>query len=151
MTAWSEHTRQDEAAAIRNVETSLLEAWNHHDAKVSASFFTEDADCVNVVGWWWKGRPQIESKIADAHSLMFQNSTITNNEIHIRFLTSQIAVAHVRWSMVGHRNPDGTPGQPRNGIQTHILQEREGKWLIAAFNNTDSVPEVSFPTGPPKE
>ena len=49
--------------------------------------------------------------------------------------------------MVGHRNPDGTPGQPRKGIQTHILQEQEGKWLIAVFNNTDSVPEVSFPTG----
>jgi uncharacterized protein (TIGR02246 family) len=78
---------------------------------------------------------------------MFRESTYTNDEVHIRFLTGQIAVVHVRWSMVGHRNPDGTPGQPRKGIQTHILQEQEGKWLIAVFNNTDSAPEVSFPTG----
>ena len=147
MTAFSAHKSQDETAAIRNVEKSLQEAWNHHDAKAFASFFTEDADCVNVVGWWWKGRPQIESKVADSHVFMFRDSTYTNDEVYIRFLTAQIAVVHVRWSMAGHRKPDGAPGQPRTGIQTHILQEQEGKWLIAVFNNTDSVPEVSFPTG----
>ena len=146
MLAFSAHKSQDETA-IRNVETGLQEAWNHHDAKAFASLFTEDADCVNVVGWWWKGRPQIESKVADSHVFMFRDSTYTNDEVHIRFLTAQTAVVHVRWSMVGHRNPDGTPGQPRKGIQTHILQEQEGKWLIAVFNNTDSVPEVSFPAG----
>ena len=151
MAAFSAHKSQDEATAIRNVETSLQEAWNYHDAKAFASLFTEDADCINVVGWWWKGRPQIESKVADSHVFLFRDSTLANNEIQIRFLTPQIAVVHVRWSMVGHRNPDGTPGQPRKGIQTYILQEREGKWLISAFNNTDSVPEVSFPTGAPKE
>jgi uncharacterized protein (TIGR02246 family) len=147
VTAFSAHKSQDETAAIRSVETGLQDAWNHHDAKAFASFFTEDADSVNVVGWWWKGRAQIESKVADSHVFLFRDSAVTNNEIQIRFLTSQIAVVHVRWSMVGHRNPDGTPGQPRKGIQTHILQEQEGKWLIAVFNNTDSVPEVSFLTG----
>jgi hypothetical protein len=53
--------------------------------------------------------------------------------------------------MVGNRNPDGTPGELRKGIQKHILQEQEGKWLIAAFNNADSIPEVPFPTGPPQK
>ena len=42
-------------AAIRDVETVLQEAWNRHDAKAFASFFTEGADSVNVVGWWWRG------------------------------------------------------------------------------------------------
>ena len=147
MPAFSAHKSQDETVAIRNVEIGVEEAWNRHDAKAFASFFTEDADWVNVVGWWWKGRPQIESKVADSHVFMFRDSTYSNDEVHIRFLTAQTAVVHVRWSMVGHRNPDGTPGQPRKGIQTHILQEQEGKWLIGVFNNTDSVPEVSFPTG----
>lgn len=148
--AFSTDQTQDQAA-IRNVETGLQEAWNRHDAKTFASFFTEDADCVNVVGWWWQGRPQIEKKVADAHVFIFRESKLTNNEIHLRFLTSGIALVHVRWSMVGNRNPDGTPGQPRKGIQTHILQKHAGKWLIASFNNADSVPEVPFPTGPPKK
>jgi len=143
--------QSEDEAAIHSVETGLQEAWNHHDAQAFASFFAEDADCVNVVGWWWKGRPQIESKVSDAHVFIFRESTLTNNEIHMRFLTSRIAVVHVRWSMVGNRNPDGTSGQPRKGIQTHILQKQAEKWLIAAFNNVDSIPEVPFPMGPPKD
>ena len=148
--AFSAAQGQDEAA-IDGAEADLQEAWNRHDAKAFASFFTEDADCVNVVGWWWKGRTQIERKVAEAHVFMFRDSTLTNNEVRIRFLTSRIAVVHIRWSMVGNRNPDGTPGELRKGIQTHILQKQEGKWLIAAFNNADSIPEVPFPTGPPQK
>jgi hypothetical protein len=53
--------------------------------------------------------------------------------------------------MVGNRNPDGTSGQHRKGIQTHILQKQGETWLIAAFNNVDSIPEVPFPMGPPKD
>src|SRR5215469_5846198 len=87
-------SREQEEAAIRNVEKQQGEAWNRHDAKAYAALFTEDGDCVNVVGWWWKGRPQIESKVAEAHVFMFRESTVTNNEIHMRFLTSRIAVVH---------------------------------------------------------
>src|SRR4029453_3729816 len=50
---------QDEAD-IRNVETRQQEAWNRHDAKAYADLFTEDADLVNVGGWRWKGRAEIE-------------------------------------------------------------------------------------------
>lgn len=150
VSAFSADQSHDEGA-IRNLEEGLQQAWNHHDAKTFASFFTEDADCMNVVGWWWRGRAQIESKVAEAHLFMFRDSTLTNDEIHVRFLTPEIAVVHVRWSMVGNRNPDGTPGQPRKGIQTHILQKERGKWLIAAFNNVDSIPEKPFPTGPPEK
>ena len=146
--AFSADQSQDEAP-IRKVEAGLEEAWNLHDAKTFARFFTEDADCVNVVGWWWKGRAEIEKKVADSHVLMFRESNITNHEIHIRFMTPRIALVHVRWSMVGNRNPDGTPGRPRRGIQTHVVQGEGREWLIASFNNVDSVAEVPFPTAPP--
>ncbi len=135
-------------AEIRSVATGLQETWNRHDMKAFANLLTEDADVVNVVGWWWRGRPQIEKKLTDAHAFMFRESTLTNDEVHIRFLTSQMAVVHVRWSLVGQKNPDGTPGKPRKGIMTLVMQEQAGKWLVAAFHNTDSVPEVPFPTGP---
>jgi len=148
--AFSADQSQDETE-IRKVESGLDEAWNHHDPKAFANLFTEDGDVVNVVGWWWKGRPQIEKKLTEAHAFMFRESTLSNNEVHIKFLTSEIAVVHVLWSMVGQKSPDGTPGQPRKGIETHVLQKQGGKWLVAAFHNTDSLPEVPFPTGPPKK
>ena len=63
LSAFSADSSQDEAV-IHKLETCLQEAWNRHDAQALANFFTEDADCVNVVGWWWKERPQIEKKVA---------------------------------------------------------------------------------------
>ena len=151
MTPSTVANRAEEEAAIRKVEAELVDTWNHHDARAWAKLCTEDGDVVNVVGWWWQGRSQIEKKIADAHAYIFRESTLTDDEIQIRFMTAETAVVHVRWSMVGHKNPDGTLGQPRKGIETQVLHKLEGKWLITAFHNTDSRPEVPFPMGPPQK
>jgi uncharacterized protein (TIGR02246 family) len=138
---------QDEVA-IRSVETRQAEAWNRHDAKAYAALFTEDGDVVNVLGWWWKGRPQIESKLTGAFAFVFRDSTLTLTDVSVRFLSPDIAVAHVRWSMVGARTPQGIP-EPRQGIQLQVLHKQAGQWLIASFQNTHAVPEMPFPTGPP--
>ena len=136
---------------IRAVEIGLQEAWNHHDMKAWANLFTEDADFVNVAGWWWKGRGEIEKKHTEIHAYIFRDSTLTIGEVQTKFLTPEIAVVHVLWSLTGNRNPDGSDGQPRKGIFTQVLQKRNGKWLIAAAQNTDSRPEVPPVMGPPKK
>lgn len=132
-------------AEIRDLQVRQQKAWNRHDAAAYASLFAEDADCVNVVGWWWKGRRQIEERLTAGYALAFRESVLTIEDVQVRFLTPDMAVAHVRWSMTGARTPPGIP-EPRNGIQTQVLQKRDGKWLIAAFQNTNSVPETPFPT-----
>jgi len=134
-------------AAIRALEARQPEAWNHHDAKAYASLFTDVGDCVNIVGWWWKGRAEIEKKLTDAYVYVFKESTLTITNVDIRLLTSDVAVAHVRWTLTGARTPSGLP-VPQQGIQTHVLQKQNGQWLIAAFQNTLSVPEMPFPKGP---
>jgi uncharacterized protein (TIGR02246 family) len=59
--------------------------------------------------------------------------------VDVRFLTQDIAVAHAQWTMTGAHMPAGLP-EPREGLQTLALQKRNGKWLIAAFQNTNYVP-----------
>ena len=146
-TGFSDSRERDEAD-IRNVETRQQQAWNQHDARAYASLFTEDGDCVNVVGWWWKGRAEIEKKLTAAYAFVFRDSVLTINQVDVRFLGPDVAVAHVRWSMTGARTPRGIP-EPREGIQTQLLQKQTGKWLIAAFQNTNAIPETPFPSGPP--
>jgi len=146
-TAWCDSREQDEME-IRRVQTGQQEAWNRHDAKAYASLFTEDADGVNVMGWWWKGRAEIERKLTDAYVFVFRESSLTVKEVNIRFLAPEIAVAHVRWTMVGARTPKGIP-EPQQGIQTQVLQKHAGKWLIAAIQNTNALPEMPFPKSPP--
>ena len=138
---------QDETD-IRNLQVRQQEAWNHHDAKAYANLFTEDGDVVNVAGWWWKGRAQIETRLADAYAFVFLQSTLTIHQVQIRFLTDRIAVAHVLWTMVGARTPKGMT-EPQQGIEVQVLRKQAGKWLIASFQNTNSIPEVPFPKGPP--
>jgi uncharacterized protein (TIGR02246 family) len=137
----------DDENAIRALEARQPEAWNKHDAKAYASLFTENGDCVNVVGWWWKGRAEIEKKLTDAYVYVFKESALTITNVDIRFLTAEVAVAHVQWTMTGARTPAGIP-VPQQGLQTHVLQKQNGQWLIAAFQNTNSVPEMPFPKGP---
>ena len=144
---FSQDQSQDEAE-IRNVETRQQEAWNHHDAKAYANLFTEDGEVVNVVGWWWKGRAEIEKKLTDAHAFVFRESALTITDVKVRFLTPQIAVGHVLWTMVGARTPKGIP-EPQQGIQIQVLEKEAGKWLITSFQNTNSIPERPFPKGPP--
>jgi uncharacterized protein (TIGR02246 family) len=132
---------------IRNVQVRQADAWNRHDAAAYANLFTEDGDVVNVVGWWWKGRPQIESRLTGAFAFVFHESTMTIADVQIRFLSSDIALAHVRWTMAGAKAPPGVP-VPREGIQLQVLKKSAGKWLIASFQNTNSSPERPFPTGP---
>jgi ketosteroid isomerase-like protein len=47
-------------AEIKAVAMGQGETWTRHDAKGYAALFTEDSDVINVVGWWWKGRDQVE-------------------------------------------------------------------------------------------
>ena len=137
----------DEAAIRDLVQTRQQQAWNQHDAKAYAALFTEDGDVVNVVGWWWRGREEIERKLTDAFAFVFRESALTITQVDVRFLAPEIAVAHVRWTMTGAKTPP-TILQPREGLQTIVLQKLGGNWMIAAFQNTNYVPEVPFPKGP---
>ena len=120
------------------------DAWNRHDAKAYAALFADDGDVVNVAGWWWKGRSEIERQLSAAYAVVFRESRLTITDVQIRFLARDIAIAHVRWSMEGARTPPPIP-EPREGIQIQVLQKRGAIWRIAAFQNTNSLPEVPFP------
>lgn len=134
---------------IRNlVGTQQQEAWNKHDAKAYASLFTENGDCVNVVGWWWKGRTEIEQRLTAAYAFVFRESVLTMINVDVRLLTPTVAIAHARWTMTGARAPQGY-AKVQQGLQTLTLIKSDGKWLIAAFQNTTAIPEMPFPQGPP--
>jgi uncharacterized protein (TIGR02246 family) len=138
----------DDESAILQVQVAQADAWNRHDAKAYAALFTEEGDCVNVVGWWWKGRTQIESKLTAAFAFVFHESQLAISETEVRFLSPAIAVAHVSWTMTGAKTPPNMP-EPRQGIQIQVLQKKSGHWLIENFQNTNAIPERPFPLGPP--
>ena len=102
---------------------------------------------MNVVGWWWKGRAEIQQKLTDAYAFVFAQSVLKIGPVDVRFLNPELAIAHVRWTMTGARTPHNLP-TPQQGIQTQVVQKKGDKWAIAAFQNTNSIPEMPFPRGP---
>jgi uncharacterized protein (TIGR02246 family) len=130
-------------AAVRATVERQADAWNRHDAKAYAALFATDADVVNVVGWWWQGRAQLEAKLTQAYSRMFKNSALTFTDVQVRFLDPRTAIAHARWTMTGATPPPGMP-EPKAGIQTLVLRKHAGHWLIDVFQNTNAIAEVAF-------
>jgi uncharacterized protein (TIGR02246 family) len=137
-------------AQIRAVQERQAAAWNQHDATAYANLFTEDGEVINVVGWWWKGRSEIEAKLKAAFTFAFKTSILTITDVDVRFVKPDVAIAHVQWTMTGARTPPGVP-EPKQGIEIQVLKKQQGKWLILSFQNTTSIPEVPFPLGPPSQ
>lgn len=137
----------DPAIAVRAVVQHTAEAWNRHDAAAYAALYTPDCDVVNIVGWWWKSRAEMQAKLTRAFSSAFAHSTLAFTDIKVEFLKPDVAVAHARWSMTGARMPPGMP-TPGAGIITMVLTKHAGHWRIAEFQNTLSKPEHPFPTAP---
>jgi uncharacterized protein (TIGR02246 family) len=129
----------DESAIRDLVGARQQQAWNKHDAHAYAELFAEDGDVVNVMAWWWKGRAEVESNLTRMFAGIFRESTLTFTQVDVRFLAPEIAIAHARWRMTGAHMASGLP-EPREGLQTLTVQKRNGKWLIAAFQNTNYVP-----------
>jgi uncharacterized protein (TIGR02246 family) len=149
--AVSHASASNDKVSIRKVEIAQATCWNQHNAEAYAALFTPDADIVNVLGWQWKGRAQLADRLGHAFAGVFRLSTLRIEGVDSRLLRPDIAIAHVRWSMTGAESPTGKASDvPQRGIQTQVLVRNGNGWLIAAFQNTNSMPEQNFPSVPRK-
>ena len=134
---------------VQNTVNGFSQSWNHHDMDAFGKLFTTDADFVNVGGNWWKGRQDIQMHHAYSHGTIptdtkgfeasrayygiFKSSTMRFTQVDVRFLRSDVAVAHVSWELLG----DARTPNPRQGRFTLVLTRQDGSWLITAAQNTE--------------
>src|SRR5512132_1885495 len=130
-------TQADDENAIREMQSRWDDAWNRHDVKALGALVAEDVRFVNVAGQGLTGRGEFEALQARTHAMQFKESVRTVTGTDIKFLTPDIAVAHVKWGMRGDKDSDGTPRQPRNGVMMQVLMKRDGKWAVVAAQNTN--------------
>ena len=131
----------DAKAKIANIVAAFTDSWNRHDMRALAALFAEDADFVNVIGMHWRGRVEIEARHVDVHRTIFRNSTLRTLDYSLRLLSPGVVLAHIRWEMTGQEEIHGAfSADARQGVITGVFVEQEGRWLIAAFHNTEFVP-----------
>jgi len=131
-----------DSVGVKGVASAFVAAWNAHDMNALANLFAEDADFVNVVGIWWHDRETIRKDHVQTHQTIFKESTLAMDSTSVKFLSSDIAVAHVTWTLTGHLTPDGKPGPPRHGILSFVMKHGGKDWLIESAQNTDIVSGV---------
>jgi uncharacterized protein (TIGR02246 family) len=119
---------------------SFVKAWNAHDMESFGGLFTEDADFVNVVGMWWKGRAEIQGKHEAAHATRFKSTTLRTTGTTARLPRPDTAVIHFSWELTGESDRDGKPAPPRRGIMQIVAIKQADGWRIAAAQNTNAVP-----------
>jgi uncharacterized protein (TIGR02246 family) len=124
---------------IVQVLQAFEDGWNRHDMEACFSSYATDADFVNVLGAWWRGRGEIVREHAERHRNVFRESTLRTTQVAIRFLTPRIAIVHMGWELTGARTPEGNDIPIRRGVMTKTMSRREGQWRVEAAQNTDVV------------
>lgn len=123
--------------------------WNHHDMDAFGKLFAPDAEFVNVTGVVMKGREIIQMHHAWAHGAIpqttqvpgtlarnygiFKDSTMKFDAIDVRFLRTDVALAHVNWQLLR----DSRTTIPRRGVLLFVLTHEKDGWLIASGQNTE--------------
>lgn len=134
--------RAADEKAIQDVETRWQDAWNRHDISALADLLTDDADFITVIGKWCKGKKEFYDYHVRLHQVMFKDSIHKTTGVQVRFLSPQVAIVHVNWTITGDRNADGTPRPvSRSGIFTRVMVKQDGPWLITASQNTNILPD----------
>jgi uncharacterized protein (TIGR02246 family) len=121
-------------ASICAIYQQLMDGWNAGSGDAFASPFEEDGDLVGFDGTHFRGRQEIALFHQHLFDMFLKGSRLVGKVRSVRFLTSQVAVMHAIGGTV-------MPGQThleseRNSVQTLVAVKRNGKWSLAAFQNT---------------
>jgi uncharacterized protein (TIGR02246 family) len=124
----------DDKAAIRSLYQQLMDGWNAASGYAFAAPFEEDGDLVGFDGTHIKGRQEIASFHQHLFDMFLKGSRLIGKVRSMRFLTSNVAVMHAVGGTVMAEQSDLEP--ERNSVQTLVAVKRNGKWSLAAFQNT---------------
>jgi uncharacterized protein (TIGR02246 family) len=134
---FAQNRSQDEAAINRQVD-AMVYSWNHHNYDDLKNYTTENTDWVNVVGMWWKGRKESQNAHQILHNTIFKTSVCEKKSVTVRFVTRDVAIAHILWHFYDPNPeplPDGKPSVPTDCIGLIVYVKQNGKWLMDAGEN----------------
>lgn len=132
--------RAKDEKGINDQIDAMIGDWNRHNFDNMPSYTTPDFDWVNIVGHWWKGQKENKFALETFHKSFFKNTPQTKSRTHIRFVSDDVAVVHLFWSVGAFYPPDGVNrGTNKMGddqeLATLVMVKRNGKWLLTAGQN----------------
>jgi uncharacterized protein (TIGR02246 family) len=127
--------RATDENAIRQVVNDYVTFWNKHDMSTFGSLFTDDAEWVNIVGMVWRGNAEIVKVHQIVHKTNFKNRNMQLDDMTVRFVRPDVAVAIVRWTLDGFDAPDGRRFDKGQNVAMLVFVKEKDKWLISGGEN----------------
>jgi len=125
-------------SAVRNVLAEYTVSWNGHDTAAFGRLFTEDCDYVNIAGVHWKGVQEIVQRQTELFQNRLKTAVRRLTGAEVRFSTPDVALVHATWDVTGWSRPNGEAVPVLKEITTVTMVKTDGKWLITAFQDTES-------------
>jgi|SRR3954453_23402598 uncharacterized protein (TIGR02246 family) len=119
-------------SAVRAVLRAIYAAWADNDADSFAALYVEDATVV-MPGRYSEGRDQVRAYMAAGFAGPLKGSRAIDEPQNIRFLGDDTAVVISEGGIIMAGETD-VPAA-RRVRATWVLVRRDGKWLIAAYQN----------------
>jgi uncharacterized protein (TIGR02246 family) len=133
---------QSDEDLIRELEHRFNAGWNAHDPDAIAESLADDAQFITVNGAWTTSRQGFRDLMQRLHGPNgpYGASMRRSPEIHVRFLTPEIAILHTRFWIDGEVQHDALSQPSRESVGTRVVHKIDGRWRIVATQNTDVRP-----------
>ena len=125
-----------EEEAVKAVIVAMTEAFNRHDAKAWTRLTTLDAQLVTVRGESMNGVAEIEKGLSALFQTRNKNASLKILDVKVRFIRSDVAMAHVTNELSGVIGPDGQKLPAHREYSLRVFVKDQGVWRISAFHNT---------------
>ncbi len=126
--------QSDDEAAIRDLYTELMDAWNKGSGEAFAATFDENGDLIGFDGTHFKGRKEIAPFHQQLFETYLKGTRLVGQVTSVRFLSPDVALMHALGGTV--MRGKSRPSPERDSIQTLVATKRGGVWRLAAFQNT---------------
>src|SRR3954464_12025907 len=128
-------TREDETA-IQKVVVEMTDGFNKHDADASTRMYKSDADFVSMRGEVGIGREAAEKGLRRIFETRAKAATLKTEDVKIRFIRPDVALAHVTNELSGLLSPDGQALPSQRELSLRVFVKDDGIWRVASFHNT---------------
>jgi uncharacterized protein (TIGR02246 family) len=127
-------------AEIRKLYADFAAAWNAHDPKKMASFWTLDGDLVEPDGMVAKGRAEVEKHFVDEQATAMKDSELKLVIDSVWFVTGDVALVDGSYVVLNAKDPNGQPLSPRKGLVSAVVLHEDDTWHVAASRSMIPIP-----------
>ena len=128
-------TSKDEEE-VKKVIISFQEGFNEGSFKNAQDYTTTDWEHINPFGGITRGRDSTLTDVRSVHQTFLKAVTMKIENMTIRFLTPDVALAVVFHKMDNYKTPDGVQHINEIHTKTYVIVKQKGKWLLTLDQNT---------------